>query len=138
MGETMNLNDLIEAAATAWGWPKNQVLFEIAQKRVAIRARGELAPLFEDVAPSHPAVGLVAEEVLRAAIATKLLERAAMDATEAQKSREAAERFETWARDIRELAEKVDPRGAARAQAVVRADGEAIGHAAPAAPGGAA
>jgi hypothetical protein len=138
MGETMSLNDLIEAAATAWGWPLGLVQFEITQKRVTIRARGELAPLFEDVAPSHPAVGLVAEEVLRAAIATKLLERAAKDATQAQKSREDAERFETWARNTRALAEKVDPRCEARAQAVVRVDGEVIGHAAPAAPGGAA
>ena len=138
MSETMNLNDLIEAAATAWGWPKNQVLFEIAQKRVAIRVKGEPDPLFEDVAPSHPAVGLVAEAVLRAAIATKLLERAAKDATQAQKSREDAERFETWARNTRALAEKVDPYREARAQAEVGVDGEVVGHATSVAQDGAA
>lgn len=109
MNETMNLNDLLDFAAEAWGEPRHAVWFEVSMKRVAIRAKGASDPLFVDVAPEHPAVGLVAETVLRRAIAERLLQRAEQNTREAQASRDVAKRREQWAREQTTMARRIDP-----------------------------
>lgn len=120
MGGTMNLNDLLDAAAEAWGEMRDMVWFEVSMKRVAIRVKGVSEPVFADVAPDHPAVGLVAEAVLRRAIAERLLQRAEQDTKEAAVSRNVAERREQWARQRTAMARTVDPEHVASVLAAAR------------------
>lgn len=112
MGD-VNLNDLLDAAADAWDCPRGFVVIEITQTRVTIRARGNVTLLFEKKAPDLPGSGLVVDEVLRHAIATRLMKRAAQDTADARKSREAADRYDAWSRKKEKLAAKIDPRASA-------------------------
>lgn len=104
----MNLNELIEAAADAWGEAPYNITIEVATKRVAIRSKYTTAPLFEK-AVDEPGRFVNAEPTLRRAIALKLAERASKLNADVMRSRRNADNWEGQARAMAERAERLDP-----------------------------
>ena len=131
----MDMWDLIEAAADAWGEAPSSITIEVTLKSAAIRARGSSSPLFVKLAPDEPGRRLDAPGALRRAIALKFAERAVKLNAEAERSRRNADHWEAQARALADRAEQIDPSYHQWAP-VLGADGEAKGFVVPAAAEG--
>ncbi len=137
--EAMDMWDLIEAAADAWGEAPSNITIEVMLKSAVIRSKRGNATLFEKIAPDEPGRRVDAFGALRRGIALKFAERAAKLAVEATRSRRNADHWDAQARELAERAEKLDPNYHEWVPTpVVGVVGEAIGHATPVAQDGAA
>lgn len=133
----MDMWELIEAAADAWGEGPSDIRIEVTLKSVAIRSKRGNATLFEKVAPDEPGRRVDAFGALRRGIALKFAERAAKLSVEVGRSRRNADHWEAQAVGLANRAEKLDPSYHQWVPAL-GVDGEVKGFVTPATPGGAA
>ena len=139
MGETMNLNELVDVVADAWGVPRSTVTIEVKASRAVVRSGWESAPLVEVSADGKTST---LDGWIRLAAARRLAAKAEKARASAAKLRAEAEYQDMQAQHADARARQIDPgyddpQPAVWTHAVVSIGGEVVGHAAPAAQDGA-
>lgn len=131
----MNLNELVDLVADAWGVPPSTVTIQVTAEKAVVRSRWESAPLVEvcaDGKTSRLADGTMStlDGWIQQAAARRLAEKAVRLRETAAQLAARSEWHETQAQRADARARQIDP-GYGDPRSEARVDGEVVGHAAP-------